>query len=144
MFEVSGDENIKAALKDLPRSVRNKAIRPALRDAAKIVQARAVQNVVSVVAGSPETTGLLARSVVIRSIKDQNRDLRVAVAIGRAVSRKGVRVGLYGSVLEFGKNNQPPRPWLRPAIRESESAVIAKVLTGARKRLDAAVEDAKR
>lgn len=139
---ISGNQAVIEAMKKLPRGVRNRAVRPALRAGAQVVKKQASSNIKGVV--SERATGLLERSVVVRTLRQKGQTLRVAIALARGVSRKGVRIGLYGSVLEHGKENQIPRPYLRPAIQQTRAQVQSVVAQEARKRLEAAVEDAKR
>jgi len=141
-FTQSGKDNLLKAMKNLPKSMRNKVIRSSLRAGGKIVQKKAISNVQAVTSG--ESSGLLAKSIVVRSKKTRGKVLGVVVAINKAVSAKGARVGLYGSVLEHGKENQPPRPWLRPAADQSSGEAISAIVTEARSRLNDAVADAKR
>ncbi|GAB3282640.1 hypothetical protein GCM10027347_59000 [Larkinella harenae] len=141
----ASDANNKALLKamqKLPRTIRNRALRKGLRAGAEVVKKRASDNVRSVT--SDEATGLLASKLVIRARKQTRTALGVRVAIGRGTAKNGARIGLYGSVLEFGKENQPPRPWLRPAADQSASQVLSVLVQESSRYLDDAVEDAKR
>lgn len=142
-IKVEGANELVAAFGRLPFSMRKKVLRGALKEGAKAVKARAADNVRSVV--SNQSTGLLARSISIYSGRGASRDqIRVIVAItANKTARNGARVGLYGSVLEFGKENQPPRPWLRPAAQQSTQQVIQMTSAYGRQHLADAVADAK-
>lgn len=149
-FKVSGDDNVALTMSRLPRAMQNKALRPALREGGNVVKAAAVGNVQRA-ANAGYSTGRLARSIVVRQLKMKNHSLRVAVAIARGKKYPtGARVGLVGSVLEFGRikghggnrNTQAPRPWLRPAAASSASKVYNVILDYGRRNLAAAVAEA--
>lgn len=143
---VTGADDIAYALGRVPNSTRKKIIRPGLRKGGNVIKNEAVQNIESVV--SDKATGFLAKNVVVRSVRAQNKsDVRVAVTIrpGEVLNPLShTRVGLYGSVLEFGKEGQPPKPWLRPAQRsKAQETVNALVQTG-HQYLQEVVDEAKR
>lgn len=143
MAEVTGVNEVVAALGKLPESTRRIALRGALREAAKAIKKQAEINIAGVV--SSEATGLLARSIVIRSAKTSRGNIRVAVAIaGKKLSKRGTRVGLYGSVLEFGKKNQPPRAFLRPAIAQKGQEAINIMGQEFARKFDQAVMEARK
>lgn len=130
------------AMANLPRGLRNKALRPALRKGAQVVQAAAIRNVKQV-ADKGYSKGVLSRSVVIRTLRTRNSTLRVAVTISpNKVSKAGVRVGLYGSVLEHGKKNQRPQPWLRPAAAQNERKAYETMRFEAARNLEKAIKEA--
>ncbi len=151
LSQTTGTEAIVAALTALPAALRRRALVAALRAGAVPVQQRAIQNFKALV--GPKATGLAEKSVSIYSITPRNGRLQVAVAITRgAVSaRRPVRgwkkqwnrVGAYASVFEFGKEHQPPRPWLRPAAQQSAQAAIEALTAYARAHLNDAVDEAK-
>lgn len=145
--EITGADQVIKALERLPISTQTKALRPALRKGATVVRDAASENLKAVV--SAEATGLSARSLRVYSLRKINGNLRVAVMVKRGLiypNRAGqpVRVGLAVSVLEYGKQNQPPRSWIRKAAREKVAAATDAVSQEITKRLDSAVEDAKR
>lgn len=143
MAEITGVNEVVAALGRLPEATRRKALRGALRKAAQAIKKQAEINIAGVV--SSEATGLLARSIVIRGAKAARGNIRVAVAIaGKKLSKRGTRVGLYGSVLEFGKKNQPPRPFLRPAIAQKAQLAINIMGQEFSRKFDEAVMDARK
>lgn len=141
---VSGVNGVIDAFRALPSATRRKVLIPALRSGAQIIRSQAVDNVKSVV--SDEATGLLSRSVVIRNLKPKRRgDIRIAVTIApKKVDAKGRRVGIYGSVLEYGKEGQTPRPWLRPAASQKAAEAIQQITDYGRQRLEQAVMEARR
>lgn len=143
-YQTTGLEDLFHAMRELPGALQRRALRPGLLAAAGVVRNSASNNVPkSATAGY--ATGLLAKSIVVRSLKTRQGTLRVAVAIApKRVSKQGVRVGLYGSVLEFGKSNQIPRPWLRPALRTNVDKVYTIIRDVTAKNLPAAIEESQR
>lgn len=142
---ITGIKELNQAFAALPEITSRKAARPALRAGATIIKRQAVENVKSVV--SDKATGFLAKNIVVRSARPQKKgDLRVAVAIsGKAVNPKNnQRVGLYGSVLEFGKEGQPARPWLRPAVRVRAQDAINRMTEYLFSKLADCVDEARR
>lgn len=157
-FNTSGIDDLFHAMGELPNGMRNAALRPALIQGAQLVREKAAQNVVSV-ANAGHATGLLAKSVVVRSLRTKNKTLRIAVAVNpKAVSRyttyRGApaRVGMYASVLEFGRveggganggnrNSQPPRPWLKPALKANANQVYSVVRQVAAQNLNKAIAE---
>lgn len=60
----------------------------------------------------------------------------------KIVRGEPVRVGLYGSVLEY--RNGGKYAWLRPAAREGTQKALSAVLTELTKRLNDSLQEAKR
>jgi len=139
---VNGIDDILKTLDNLPRAVERKCLRKAMQAGAKVVQKKAVSNLQAQT--SDEATGLLARSIVVRVLKTKAGVLRVAVTLAaKKLSKLGVRVGLYGSVLELGKENQVPRPYLAPAAKESAPEVLNVITSVSRSNFAEAVKAAK-
>lgn len=139
--KIGGTKQVDLALSVLTAAMRNKALRPAMREGAKIIKSQAVENLKALLSG--ESSGTLEKSLVVRSLRMRNKNLRVAVALGNRLSPAGVRVGLYGSVFELGKVNQEPKSYLRTGAKQARSRAVDAVTAGARKRLNAAVAAAK-
>lgn len=145
---LSGTLDLERTFLRMPGGIRRKANMQSLREGAKIVKSSAEQNVKSVV--SNEATGFLAKNIRIYNYRKKRGYYRVAVQIRRnalnvkkIVNGAPVRAGMYGAVLEYGKKNQPPRSWIRKAIRDNEAAVIAVVTKEMGRRIEDAVRDAK-
>lgn len=130
----------------LPRATQRKAIVPAMRESMKVIQKKAIANVKAIV--SDESTGVLERNVRVYTLKKYRGNFRVAVHVKRGAvntkSGKNVRVGLYASVLEYGKKGQPPRSWIRKAIREGQQESVSKLAQEINRRVPEAIKDAKR
>lgn len=140
--KITGSDELKKTLLKLEPSMRKKVLNGALRKGALVVRDAASENVKAIT--SEEATGLLARSIVARKLKNLRGNLRYAVQVKKGLlTDKGVRVGLYAAVLEYGKKNQPPRSWIRKAAREKPAAALAAIAEETKKKLDLAVKDAK-
>ena len=73
---------------------------------------------------SGKSTGQLERSLGLSPAK-LNRKNEWDVKIGFAENRKdGKSNAMLANVLEYGKHNQPPRPFLKPARTQSRKAAI--------------------
>lgn len=141
--DVLGLKEVQETFKRMPAATQRKALRPALRAGANVVKKAAASNVRSIT--SNEATGLLARSLAVYSLKRFRGNLRMAVMVRKGtVTSRGVRVGLYASVLEYGKENQPPRSWIRKAAREKTREAFNVVAQEIKRRMVAVVEDAKK
>lgn len=147
-FNITGQEQVKRVFEALPRVMQSKIYNRALMSGGGIVKRAAIQNVKSIV--SSEASGVGARNVVVNRLKKARGWYRAAVRIRKGAVNarkrdgdgKPVRVGLYMSVLEYGKKNQPPRSWIRKAIREEKEAAVSEMTMQFRKRLSDAVREA--
>ncbi len=141
--KISGQNALYATFRKLPASTQNKAMRPALRKGGTVVAKAVGENIRAQT--SDEATGLAARSIKVYSLRKVMGQLRIGVMVKKGLlTAKGVRVGLYVSVLEYGKNNQPPRPSFRKAAREKANEAFAAVEAEAGRRMDSAIMDATR
>lgn len=146
---MQGVEELNKVFSNLPRSMQNKAYYRALLAGAGVVRDSAQKNVQSVV--SNEATGALAKNLRVYRLKKRRGLYRVAVRVRKgavnAKKRDGqgnpVRIGLYGSVLEYGKKGQAPRSWIRKAIREERTAAVYRIASDMQKRMLEALNDAK-
>lgn len=114
--DIQGIEQLNRVFSGLPRAMQNKAYYQALFAAGGLVRDAASENVRSIT--SSEATGYLAKNLRVYRLRKRTRTgfFRIGVMVRRKAvnSRKKdgegnpVRVGLYGSVLEYGKKGQPP------------------------------------
>ena len=148
---VSGLRETEEALRKLPQKYRTVAGQSALIAGARIIQKAAASNVKAIVGASKVATGTLANGIRVYRMKKKRGMLRVGVMVQKGLVNKKkivkgepVRVGLYASVLEYGKANQPPRSWLRKASENNESAVFSAVKGVLTERLAEAIEKAKK
>lgn len=151
--KITGAEEVKKVMRNMPKASQRKIYRQALRDGARLVQASARNNLQNV---SSSFTGLSKKAGTIRiySLKNFKGAFRVAVMVKRGLvnaevkdkSGEPVRVGMYLAVLEYGsqKLNRRPRPWIRPAINENRSQAVSLVARGVDSRLNDALKDAKK
>lgn len=76
---------------------------------------------------SDRSTGALRESLkTISATVDKNGTISGEVGF-TGKDENGVRNGLKAGVLEYGKSDQPARPFLRPAVSESSDEVMAKM-----------------
>lgn len=147
---IQGIEDIAKVFNELPRSMQRRAYYRALMSGAGVVRDAAVRNLKAMPMN--ESTGSLAKNIRVYRKKRRRGLYGVAVRVRRgALNRRKkdgdgnpVRIGLYGSVLEYGKKNQPPRSWIRKAIREERSQAIDKLSSGMRKHMLESLDDAKK
>jgi HK97 gp10 family phage protein len=143
--DIIGVKDLDRVFNNLPRSMQRKAYMQALRAGAEPVKSAAQANIQQV---SRPYTGVLSRKSTLRiyNLRKYRGNYRVSVQIRRGLintKAKGVRVGLYAAVLEYGKKGQPPRPWIRKAIREQQAAAISALTTEMNKRIVDALKDAR-
>lgn len=146
---VTGADKVAKVLANLPAKTRSAAGRKALREGAKVVKAEASANVKKITSESKVATGTLARGLAVYGMKKLRGMLRTGVMVRKGLVHKRiikgspVRVGLYASVLEYGKRNQPPRSWLRKAADDKSGQVYAKIREELAKNIDKAIEESK-
>lgn len=146
-FKIQGDKEVEKVLLNLPKAHAKIAYIPALKAGGKVIRKLASQKVKSSV--SNEATGTLAKSLAVYKFKTVQGVYRVGVMVRRGAVNKikivkgnPVRVGLYGSVLEYREGGR--FAWLRPAAREGTNAAFQAVLTEFGKRLNDSIQEAKR
>lgn len=149
-YNFLGADQIQNFLGKLPRTTARKIIMPALRAGAVPVAKQAVFNI-KALANAGYSTGELEKNIRVYNYKKYRGMYRVGIQVKRKsvnrykiVNGQPVRIGLYGAVLEYGKDGQPPRSWARSAIRSRESEAYNATLNYFRKNLYKAVGDAKK
>lgn len=148
--DVKGLKELEKTLLTLPRYMRTQVHYRSLMAGAGQVRDAASDNVRKVT--SSEASGVLAKNIRVYRLKKKRGWYRVAIRVRKGAVNKRkrdgkgqpVRVGLYGSVLEYGKDYQAPRSWIRKAIREEKNTAIVRVRNEMKRRIPKAVEDAKR
>lgn len=149
-MNIQGVGDLDKTFRELPRTMQTKAYYKALGRGARVVRDAAESNVTALV--SDEASGVLAKNLVVNRLKKRRGFYRMAVRVKKGVVNttkivKGVpvRVGLYGSVLEYGskKLNRPPKSWLRKAIREQRSQALQSITTEMSRNMLAAINAAK-
>ncbi|MEA4928586.1 MAG: HK97-gp10 family putative phage morphogenesis protein [Candidatus Limiplasma sp.] len=72
---------------------------------------------------APERTGGLRQSIQAMEIKiDANSD-RYSDILPDGYNKYGERYATIGFVLEYGRSNMPPNPWMRRAVQKGEKPV---------------------
>lgn len=112
---IVGVEEVERALRALPGKVAKQAIRKPLRAGAKIVLARAKQNV-------PAESGALKKSLKVRAGKRSRNTISIRVATG-----KGWFTGetFYGAFVEFGTAKMKARHYVQRAYAQTKDKVAA-------------------
>lgn len=90
---LTGDKKLDRLFSSLPKKVQGKVIRPALREAAKIISAKAKTN-------APVDTGLLRESLRVRAGKRTRKNVIRVLVQTEAGFYKGKT--FYGAFQEFG------------------------------------------
>ncbi|GHV14196.1 hypothetical protein FACS1894219_09980 [Clostridia bacterium] len=103
-----------------------------LEAGAKVVLEKVKSNLASVIGSDTKyesrSTGQLLSALGVSPAK-LDKDGNYNVKIGFAENRRdGVANALIANVIEFGKLNQPPRPFLKPAKSASQKACIAAMI----------------
>lgn len=144
----TGISEVKKMFSSLPKSTAKKSYKKALKAGGTVVRKLAASKVKSIV--SNEATHTLEKGLAVYSLKPKNGNYRVAVQVRRGllntkkiVNGEPVRVGLYASVLEYGKKGQPAKSWLRSAAREGAGAALEAAEIAFYTTLQQAVDDAK-
>lgn len=126
----AGISEVKKLFSNLPKSSAKKGYKKALKAGGTVIRKLASNKVKSLV--SNEATHTLEKNIAVYSLKTINGNYRVAVQVRRGVvntkkivNGEPVRVGLYASVLEYGKKGQPAKSWLRSSAREGAPAALA-------------------
>lgn len=148
--KIDGVDDLDKVFLNLPRAMQNKAYYQALFSGAGIVRDKAAKNVKSIV--SSEATGALSKNIRVNRLKKRRGLYRVTVWVRKGAvntkkkdkNGKPVRIGLYGSVLEYGKKGQPPRSWLRKAIREEKVQAIISIAKKMNENILNSVNEAKK
>lgn len=148
--KITGVADIDKVFLRLPKSSQRRAYTFALRAGAVIVRDAAAANV-RAVATQGYSTGTLEKNLRVYSGRKYRGAYRTLVQIRRGAvnSRKivngsPVRIGLYAAVLEYGKKGQPPRSWIRKAIREKKQQAVDKIRQEFNRRMVDVIKDAKR
>lgn len=148
--QTRGFEELQRTFANLPRATQTKALRPGLRAGAKVLQKTIIGKIKSGV--QDESTGIAAKNISIYSLRvTKSGQIRYAVMVRRGAvnnQKKGkdgkpVRIGLYMSVREYGKEGQPPKPVFRSSAREDVGDVLSATRIEVTKRMGDAVKAAR-
>lgn len=125
--EIKGLEDLIKNLNALPAKLEKKVIRAAVRKGANIVRDKARQNV-------PKDTGNLQKSIITSGAKVSGKiAFRVSL---KQRKTKNSKEPYYGRFIEFGTSKMPAKPFMRPALDESEWEVFDTVVSDIKSNLD--------
>jgi HK97 gp10 family phage protein len=117
--EITGLKELDAALKQLPRGVRNRMIRNGMKEAAQPVLDLAK-------AYAPVDTGKLRDKMRIYSARLGRKQRKVSTGATISWPKGKTSPAKYAAINEFGGNNRPARPFLRPAAAAAKPMVKQK------------------
>lgn len=144
-FEVKGLRELGAAMKDLGDEVGSRIARGMTNQAAQLVKAAAVANIIK----SPSVDkGHLRDSVIVKKLGRGESDLTAEYIVtvrGRGKkSKKGVTVAGAPDAhfVEFGTVNMPAEPFLRPALDNNVTKAVETMKRYGEKRIEAAARKA--
>jgi HK97 gp10 family phage protein len=142
VVKLAGVDDLKRALAEAAVTIRTKAVRGALRDAGKVIQAaaRAAAPVLNV-PSKTRAPGTVKKNIVVRASKfaraagDEGVYINVRGIRGRARVKKLGKAGArnpndpyYWRFLELGTRKMAARPFLRPAATSKGQEAIAKFM----------------
>lgn len=144
---ITGATELDKTFLALPGATRRKVIMPSLRQGGAVVRELAIANLKGIL--SDKSTGVLIRNIRVINKKKTRGYYGVMVSVKRGVMNtkvKGqpVRVGLYASVLEYGKRGQAPRSWIRKAVREGVEPSLSEMRKVFRLKIYDAIREAKK
>lgn len=141
-IKLDGVDELKRALAEAATTIRTKAVRGALREAGKVIQAaaRAAAPVLAVPTKT-RTPGTVKKNILVRASKfarqagDEGVYINVRGIRGKARVKKLGRGGAknpndpyYWRFLEFGTRKMAARPFLRPAATSKGPEAIQKFM----------------
>ena len=94
----------------------------------EVVEAKVKSNLQSVIGkgiqGENRSTGELVSALGVSSAKqDRNGNFNVKVGFSEPRS-DGKSNAMIAGILEYGKHGQPPKPFMKPARRQSKNATV--------------------
>lgn len=125
-LKLEGFEDVIKTFNTLDDKLQKKAMRPALRAGAKIIQ-KAAKN------KSPTLTGKNKKFIKVKSLKRSRGSVGLAIQTG---TREQLGIprdehGYYPMVLEYGSKHVKKQPFMKPALeqnREKSTKAIGKKL----------------
>lgn len=155
---IEGLDGVLNVLRELPAEIVSKAGGPVkfgLKAAAELLRDEAKRNVRAIIdtpnqGGDDKSTGLLLLSIVAgRSKPPQGKNGEAyVVRVRRNQKYPGNRQNEAGNVtavqvgrlLEYGSENRPPMPWMRPAFDARKNEALQVFSAELRRRTEAAVK----
>lgn len=130
LVKLTGLDDLKRKLCELPKRVETKVVRVALKKGGEIIRDAAISR-------APDDTGLLKKNIVYRALGSKKGQVGIRKQAQKHVdnpqNRRLRRVGkrfyvdgpaFYGRFLEFGTRNMPAHPFMRPAFDATAPAAI--------------------
>lgn len=139
---LEGVDKLKAALRDVAGKIRTKAVRGALREAAKVIQAQARSTAPVLSKPSPyRNPGTVKKRIAVRASKFARKAGNEGVYVnvrplrGKAQNKRFGKAGaknpndpFYWRFLEFGTKFMKARSFLRPAADSKGAEAIKKFM----------------
>jgi len=119
--EIKGLEELISKLNGLPDKLETKVVRAAIRKGAILMRDKARDKV-------PVDTGTLKKSIKIRNNRSEKGI--ISFKIGPTSDKKKGTDVFYGRFVEFGTSKMAAKPFMRPALDESENEVLDVVING--------------
>jgi HK97 gp10 family phage protein len=112
-FKLEGFDELAKKFDKLDEKVKKKALRPSLRAGAKIIQKSAKSK-------AHKLSGDNAKFIKVKALKRSRTSFGVAIQTGSRTDLKIPRdqEGYYPFSEEFGTDDTPAHPYMRPALRE--------------------------
>lgn len=153
-MNISGLDGILETLKSLPKEVVSKRggpVKLALAKGARLIRDEAKKNLRAQIAmDGDESTGLLEKNVIASRGKApaSGKGERYLVRVKRKTypgrrlrSRDGIATTRKTAMwLEYGTEDQPATPWLRPAVRNKGQETINVITHDLKRRIDIEVK----
>lgn len=149
--KLTGVDGVLATLKSLPAEIVSKRggpVKLALAKGARLIRDEAKKNLRRVIAmNGDESTGLLEKNVISSRGKPPStgKGERYLVRVRRksypGKTGKPVTTRATASFLEYGTEDQPATPWLRPAVRQHGEAAINVITQDLNKRIEKVVAE---
>lgn len=115
-LELVGFEHVINQFKTLDGKIQKKALRPALRAGAKVIQKSAKSK-------APRLSGRLRKFIKVKSLKRSRGEIGVAVQTGTRLELQipHAEQGYYPFSIEFGTKTVKKQPYMKPALREKRN-----------------------
>ena len=127
--KIHGLDDVRRALKRLPKEIRKREVQKALRPGAKVIQAMAKQlaptgeGFLRKIHGNEwlHFKGTLANSIVIRAEKKRFLLDTARLRVGVLSSSRDINIGAwYWRFVEFGTSKMTAKPFLVPAFERTK------------------------
>lgn len=153
-MNIQGMDGVLKTLQSLPKEVVSKRggpVKLALAKGARLIRDEAKKNLRAQIAtGGDESTGLLEKNVIASRGKapTSGKGERYLVRVkrktygGRKVRSRGGIVTTRKTAMwkEYGRDDQPATPWLRPAVHTKGQTAINVITQDLKRRIDVEVK----